>query len=241
MLSIKDLSVSVDGKNILTDFNIKADNGEIIALMGPNGVGKSTICRVILGDPSYEIKKGLIKYNNKILNNLSTTDRAKLGIYLLAQSPITIEGVTNAEMLRMALSEKTGENVGIFAFNKKLETICESLEIPKSFIHKNINEGASGGERKKIEMLHLWMLEPQLILLDEIDSGLDVDALKIVVKSLKKYYAEYKPTIIIITHHAKILKLLKPNAVHILKEGKIVKSGTATLAEKIEKDGFLCK
>jgi len=241
MLSIKDLSVSVDNQDILTDFNIKTNDGEIIALMGPNGVGKSTICRVILGDPSYEIKKGLIKYNGKILNNLSTTQRAKLGIYLLAQSPIAIEGVTNAEMLRMALSEKTGENVGIFAFNKKLESICESLDIPKSFIHKNINEGASGGERKKIEMLHLWMLEPKLVLLDEIDSGLDVDALKIVVKSLNKYYKEYKPTIIIITHHAKILKLLKPNAVHILMNGHIVQSGDASLAEKIEKDGFLCK
>ena len=238
MLELDNLTVKVADMEILTDFTLKIDKGSIIAIMGPNGVGKSTICRVVLGDESYELVNGTIKYNKEVINNLTTTERARKGIYLLSQTPIQVEGVTNAEMLRIALADKTGENIPLFAFNKKLETICEELSLPKSFIHKNINEGASGGERKKIELLHLWVLEPSLIFLDELDSGLDVDALNIVVKSLNKYYEIYKPTIVIITHRAKILELLPPSKVYILKNGKISNSGDKSLAEKIEKSGF---
>ena len=239
MLEIKDLTVSVGEKNILDNLCLNVKKGTITAIMGPNGVGKSTICRVLLGDESYKILSGVIKYNKKIINNLTTTDRARLGIYLVSQSPIAISGVTNAEMLRIALTERTGENIPLFTFNKKLENICAELGIPKEFIHKNINEGASGGERKKIELLHLWILEPELIILDELDSGLDVDSLKIVIKSLKKYYQQFKPTIIIITHHAKILDSLIPDTVHILKNGKINESGDKSLAKKIEIRGFV--
>ena len=238
MLEIKDLTVNVADKKILDNLSLKVESGEIVAVMGPNGVGKSTICRVVLGDKDYEIKKGLIKFDGQIINNLTTTERARLGIYLLNQNPIAVEGVTNAEMLRIALCEKTGENIPLFAFNKKLEMICEEVDIPKSFIHRNINEGASGGERKKIELLHMWLLEPKLILLDEVDSGLDVDALKKVIKSINKYYKQYKPGIIIITHHAKVLDLLKPNIVHIIKNGSIVESGNLELAKRIDNIGY---
>ena len=238
MLEIQDLTVTVADKNILNNFNLKLDEGKIHVIMGPNGAGKSSICKVLLDDEDYKIKKGTIKYQNKLINKLSTTDRSRLGIYYLSQSPMAIEGVTNAEMLRMALNEKTNKQVGIFEFNKKLKAICEKLSLPKTFIHKNINEGASGGERKKIELMHLWMLEPNLILLDEIDSGLDVDALKIVVDSINEYYEKYQPTILIITHHIKILDSIKPDKVHVLIKGSIVNEGDVSLAKKIEKEGF---
>ena len=238
MLEIKKLNVKVEDKKILNDFNLNIKDGEICALMGPNGIGKSTICKTILGDPSYEISSGDIKYNNKSLLKLSTTERARMGIFLLNQNPITIEGVTNAEMLRSALSEKENKQVNIFEFNKELIEICKKIDLPTSFIHRNINENASGGERKKNELLHLWMLKPSFIILDEIDSGLDVDALKLVANSIKEYYKKYKPSILIITHHPDILKIIKPNTVSVIENGTIVRSGDINLALDIAKNGY---
>ena len=238
MLEIKNLNVSVDDKIILHDFNLTINDGEIHALMGPNGVGKSTICKTIMGDKNYHINNGTIIYNNEILNDMETTKRARLGIFLLNQNPIAIEGVSNSEMLRMALSEKNNKQVDIFKFNNKMIDICKKIDLPISFIHRNINEGMSGGERKKNELLHLWMLEPSLIILDEVDSGLDVDALKLVSKSIMEYYSLYKPIILIITHHEEILELIKPQYVHVLKDGSIMESGNIDLAKKIEKNGF---
>ena len=238
MLNINNLSVKVNDKTILNKFNLDILDGEIHVLMGPNGVGKSTICKTILGDSSYNIVKGSIKYNNKNLLKLDTCERARLGLFLLNQSPITIEGVTNQEMLRIALSERGNKQIDIFKFNNELVNICKKLDIPASFIHRNINEGMSGGERKKNELLHLWMLKPSFIILDELDSGLDIDALKIVCKSLNEYYKEYKPSILIITHHTKILDYIKPNYVHVIKDGEIIKSGDYSLAKLIEKNGY---
>ncbi len=238
MLQIENLTVSVLNKKILSDLTLTIKNGEIHAIMGPNGVGKSTICRVILKDPSYEIEKGRIIYNDKDIKNLSTTQIASQGLFLLNQFPPAIEGVTNAEMLRIALSEKKGEHIPIFDFNKKLEKICDELLLKTYIIHEIINLGASGGERKKIELLHMWILEPNFIILDELDSGLDVDALKIVINSLKKYYLEYKPAILIITHHQNVLQNFDIDYVHVLKNGKIIESGDKNLAQKIEKIGF---
>lgn len=238
MLQIKDLSASVDNKKIIDGFNLEINDGEIHVLMGPNGVGKSTICKLLLKDENYVVDSGEIIFNNNNLNNLSTTEVARLGIYLINQNPIAIEGVTNAEMLRTTISEITGKSVGIFEFNKKLENICAELEIPKEFIHREINVGMSGGERKKNELMHLWMLEPKFIILDELDSGLDVDALKVVADSINKYYEKFKPSILIITHHNKILEYIKPDKVHVLNNGKIVKSGDISIALEIEKYGF---
>lgn len=238
MLNIKKLTVLADNKEILNDFNLDIKDGEIHAIMGPNGVGKSTICRAILKDPNYIITKGEITYHNNKLKDLTTTEISRLGIMMISQSPIAIEGVTNAEMLRLALSEKTNEHIDIFKFSKQAKEICEKLSIPQNFLHRDINNGMSGGERKKNELLHIWMLKPSFLILDEIDSGLDVDALKIVANSLKEYHQTTNCSILLITHNPKLLDILKPDYIHILKDKKIIKTGDISLAKSIEKTGF---
>jgi len=238
MLKCKDLTVEVNDKIILNKFNLNINKNEVHALMGPNGIGKSTICKAIIGEPSFLVSKGMISYNDKDLLKLSITQRAREGIYYLNQTPIEIPGVTNAEMLRIALSEKTNTHVPIFDFNKKLEEICTKLAIPKAFIHRGINEGMSGGERKKNELLHLWMLEPSLILLDELDSGLDIDSLKIVCENINAYRKEKDVSILIISHHQELLEQLGVDYVHILSEESIIETGDLSLAKKIEKEGY---
>ena len=238
MLKVENLCVKADNKEILHDFSLMINEGETHALMGPNGVGKSTICRSILKDPNYEITSGDITYKDTSLKDLTTTEISRLGIMMISQSPIAIEGVTNAEMLRMALSEKTGEHIDVFKFSKEASAICKKLSIPENFLHRDINSGMSGGERKKNELLHVWMLKPNLLLLDEVDSGLDVDALKIVANSLKEYQNETKCSILLITHNPKLLDILKPDYIHILKDKKIIKTGDSSLADEIEKNGF---
>ena len=238
MLKINNLSVKINEQIILENFSLTINMGEVHAVMGPNGIGKSTICKTIMGEPNYQVTGGSISYQNEDLLKMNITERARLGIFLLSQNPIEIPGVTNAEMLRIALSEKTGSYVSIFEFNKKMEAICEKLVIPKSFIHRGINEGMSGGERKKNELLHLWMLEPSLILLDELDSGLDVDSLKVVCASINEYRQTHECAILIISHHPELLKLLDCTHVHILGKGVIVESGNLALALKIEAEGY---
>lgn len=238
MLNIENLSVEINNKKILSDFNLKINLKEIHAIMGPNGIGKSTICKTIIGDPNYVVTSGNLTFNSHDLLKLDITERARLGIFLVNQTPIEILGVTNAEMLRVALAEKTGKNIGLFEFNKKMEEICLKLLIPKSFIHRGINEGMSGGERKKNELLHLWMLEPKLIILDELDSGLDIDSLKIVCTSILEYHKTHDCSILIISHNPELLASLNVSHVHVLKEGEIAESGNLNLAEKLAKEGF---
>ena len=238
MLKCENLSVQIDNKKILDNFSLEIKENEVHCIMGPNGMGKSTICKTIIGDPNYQITNGTIYFNKQNINEMNMTERARLGIYLVNQLPIEIPGVTNAEMLRMALSEKTGKYVSLFEFNQKMENICEKLAIPKSFIHRGINEGMSGGERKKNELLHLWMLEPKLIILDELDSGLDVDSLKLICESINEYKSTYDASILIITHQTQLLKLLGANFIHVLSDGKIVSSGDLSLAMEIGKEGF---
>ncbi len=238
MLKIEDLTVVADNKTILDKLNLTIDTGSICAIMGPNGVGKSTICKVLLNDPNYKIVKGTINYNGKIINDLPTDERARLGLFLLSQVPTAIQGVSNSEMLRIAISERTKEATDILKFHKEAKEICQKLDMPANFIHRDINAGMSGGERKKNELMHLWMLKPEFIILDEIDSGLDVDAFKIVMKSLKEYYQEYKPSILIVTHNTKVFKYLKPDVINILDNGQIIKTGTESLAKTIDETGF---
>ncbi len=238
MLKINDLTVEVEDKIIINNLNLNIKEGEIHVLMGPNGTGKSTICKVLLHHPDYKITNGSIIFDNEDITNLDTASISKKGIFLLNQNPIEVEGVTNAELLRIALSEKTNTHINIFDFNKKLNEVCEIINLPKSFVHRDINFNMSGGEKKKNELLHIFMLEPKFIILDEIDSGLDIDALKIVGDSLAKYYAKYNPAILIVTHHSDILKYFDNYQVHIMKDGKIIKDGDNELVKEIETKGY---
>jgi len=238
MLEIKDLTINVLDKNILENLNLKIKEGEIHILMGPNGAGKSTICKRIMHHPSYETKSGKIIFNDIDITNKKTNEIAKLGIYYISQSPIEIEGITNAEMLRTAMQEKNIK-MDIFTFNKKGKEICERLNVPKNFLHREINVGMSGGERKKNELLGMWFLNPKIVLLDEIDSGLDVDAIKIVSENLKEYHKMTNCSLIVVTHQQKLIDALNPDYVHILQDGHIIKSGNINLAKEIEKNGFI--
>ena len=238
ILKIERLTAKVFDKIILRDFNLEIKSGEIHVIMGPNGVGKSTLSKVIMGHSDYEIVSGNIYFNDKLLNDLTTDERANLGVFLGMQLPLEIEGVTNADMLRTALHAKEGSNFKLFSFVKELEETVDMLNMKKDMIHRGINVGFSGGERKKNEILQMRMLKPNMILLDEIDSGLDVDSLKIVGQEINKYFKEYKPGILLVTHYKRLLDYIKPNFVHIMIDGKIVKSGDFKLVEEIEKEGY---
>ena len=237
-LIIDKIAVNVNNKQILRDFSINIKSGEIHAIMGPNGTGKSTLSRVIMGDQNYQITSGKILFNNEDITNLPTNERAQLGIFLGMQNPNAIEGITNAELLRTAVSLKEKENFQLFPFIKKMETVTKQLNMNNDMIHRDINIGFSGGEKKKNEILQMYMLEPKIIILDEIDSGLDVDALKIVSENIMEYYKKNKPAILLITHYQRLLDYIKPTHVHIMLDGQIIKSGDRELSLEIEKYGY---
>lgn len=237
-LKIENLKVKVVDKLILDGFNLTINEGEIHAIMGPNGTGKSTLTKVIMGDPNYEIIDGTITFDGKLLNDLKVDERARLGIFLGMQLPLAIEGVTNADFLRTALNTKDGKNFKLMPFIKELDKTVEQLKMKKDMIHRGINEGFSGGERKKNEILQMYMLKPSCVLLDEIDSGLDVDSLKIVGENVFNYAKEYKPCMLLITHYQRLLDYIHPDFVHIMKDGKIVKTGDSSLVKEIEEIGY---
>lgn len=237
MLQIKNLSVTASDKTILHNFNININKGEIHILMGPNGAGKSTVCKSIMSHFLYKKTAGTIYYDKEDITSLDTSEIAKKGIYYINQTPVEIEGITNTEVLRSAMKEQNIK-MDLFAFQKKCYEICEKLSLPKSFLHRFVNVGMSGGERKKNELLHMWILNPSLILLDEIDSGLDVDALKIVGKTLLEYQKEKNASILLITHQPSLIKMLNPKFVHVMRDGQIVKSGDITLGLDILEKGF---
>ena len=237
-LKIIDLNVEIENKKILNDFNLTINSGEIHAIMGPNGVGKSTLTKVIMGDKSYQITSGSILFDDKDIKTLSVDERANLGIFLGMQNPLEIDGVTNADFLRTALHSKMGNDFKLMPFIKELNATTDYLEMNRDMIHRSVNRGFSGGEKKKNEILQMFMLKPNTILLDEIDSGLDVDALKKVGESVMDYYHKYNPSILIITHYQRLLDYIKPTFVHILIDGKIVKTGDASLVKILEDKGY---
>ena len=239
MLKIEKLNVNVDNKKILNDFNLIINDGEVHAIMGPNGTGKSTLSRVIMGDNNYKITSGEIVFDGDNLTVLSTDERAKKGIFLAMQYPMEIEGVSNQDFLRTAMGSVTNKRIGLYDFILQCEKGAEELSMNKELIHRSLNVGFSGGEKKKNEVLQIKLLKPKFIILDELDSGLDVDSLRIVGENIHKYKEENPNTsILIITHHPKILEYLKPNYVHIMNKGKILKTGDYSLAIDIENNGY---
>ena len=237
-LTIKNLSVEVNHKQILKNLNLEIKSGEIHAIMGPNGTGKSTLTKVIMGDKNYKVTEGEILFDDKKLNDLTTDERARLGIFLGLQMPLEIEGVSNADFMRSALHAKEGNNFKLFDFIKDMDKYVDKLKMNKDMIHRGVNQGFSGGERKKNEILQMYLLKPSIVLLDEIDSGLDVDSLKIVGENVMDYYNESNPGILVITHYQRLLDELKPTHVHIMKEGSIIKSGGNELVKYIEENGY---
>ena len=238
ILNIDNLTVEVEGKIILKDFSLEIKSGEIHAIMGQNGTGKSTLTKVIMGDDNYKIVKGTISYNGKVINDMPVNERAKLGIFLGMQMPMAIEGVTNADFLRSALRAKEGDNFKLLSFIRDVDKLTKKLHMDSEMIHRGINDGFSGGERKKNEILQMNILKPDVVLLDEIDSGLDVDSLKLVGESVMDYYKERKPAILLVTHYQRLLDYIKPDFIHIMKDGRIVLSGDKKLASKIEEEGY---
>jgi len=236
---IKNLGVLVSEKEILNNFNLEINTGEIHAIMGPNGVGKSTLSKVIMGDKNYKVKSGDILYNDKSILNLDTSERSKLGIFLAMQNPIEIDGVTNQDFLRTAISIRNGKNIGLYDFILKSEKALDELKMDRSMIHRNLNSGFSGGEKKKNEVLQIKLLKPNFIILDELDSGLDIDSLKIVCDNINEYLKENKNvSVLIITHYPRILEYIKPDFVHIMLNGQLVKTADISLALEVEKNGY---
>lgn len=239
MLKLENLNFSIANKKILDNFNLEIKDGEIHAIMGPNGIGKSTLTKIIMSHPDYKLKDGKIYFNKEIINDKEVDEISKMGIFVSFQNPIEIDGVTNNDFLKMALENKINKKVNLYEFISIMEKNRKELDIPKEFINRYVNEKASGGEKKKSEILQMKILEPKLIILDEVDSGLDIDSLKLVTENINEYLKNHKDTsVLIITHYPRILEYIKPDYVHIFNNGKIVKSSDYSLAWEIEKKGY---
>ena len=236
-LEIKNLKVEIEGKEILKGINLKLEKGKIHVLMGPNGSGKSTLANILMGNPKYEITDGEIIFNGKNINNLSPSERAKLGIFLSFQYPQEIEGVTISNFLRTALNSNNEDKISIMDFKELINEKSKLLKLNENFSQRYLNDGFSGGEKKKSEMLQLLTLNPTLAILDETDSGLDIDALRAVANGINKFMSKDK-FVLIITHYKRILELIKPNKVSIMLDGKIVEEGDGKLVDKLESEGY---
>ncbi|MFD3397701.1 Fe-S cluster assembly ATPase SufC [Alteromonas macleodii] len=241
MLSIKNLHASVEEKNIIKGLNLEVKPGEVHAIMGPNGAGKSTLGYVLSGRDGYEVSEGDATLNGKDLLELEVEERAREGLFLAFQYPVEIPGVSNMEFMKEsvnAMREQRGEAPLTAAeFLKKAKEACKQVQLPLDFLKRGVNEGFSGGEKKRNEIMQMILLEPKLCILDESDSGLDVDALQVVADGVNSQ-RDGERSFIVVTHYQRLLDYIKPDFVHILADGKIVKSGDASLALEVEKSGY---
>jgi Fe-S cluster assembly ATP-binding protein len=237
-LEIRDLHVAVGEKEILSGVSLDIHHGEVVALMGPNGSGKSTLALVLAGHPKYTVTKGTITFQGKNLLQLKPHERSRAGLFLSFQYPAEVSGVTVSNFIRTALNARLPSPIKIVDFAKMLKEKMSLLNVDSKLVNRYLNEGFSGGEKKKTEMLQLSVLEPRLAILDETDSGTDVDALRVIGEGVSKIAQQTKMGILIITHYNRILHYVQPHKVYVLVHGKIVKSGGVELAHEIEKNGF---
>lgn len=241
VLEIKDLKASVNNVNILNNLSLKIEKGEIHAIMGPNGSGKSTLSKVVAGHPSYRVESGNIFFLDTNINDLEPEERAHLGIFLAFQYPVEIPGVTNDEFLLLAYNSKRiaqgKEEIDMLKMYEIMVNKLKIIDMSENFLTRNVNEGFSGGEKKRNEILQMLLLNPKLAILDETDSGLDIDALKIISYGINKFASESN-AIILITHYQRLLDYIKPNYIHVMENGKIIKTGGPELAKALELKGY---
>ncbi|MFC4387125.1 Fe-S cluster assembly ATPase SufC [Gracilibacillus marinus] len=238
-LEIKDLHVEIEGQEILKGVNLTIKGGEFHAVMGPNGTGKSTLASAIMGHPKYEVTKGQILLDGEDVLEMEVDERAKAGLFLAMQYPSEISGVTTSDFLRSSVNahREEGDEISLMKFIKEMDSAMDYLEMDKNMAQRYLNEGFSGGEKKRNEILQLMMIQPAIAILDEIDSGLDIDALKIVSKGINKMRGEDFGCLII-THYQRLLDYITPDHVHIMMQGRVVKSGGPELAHRLEAEGY---
>ena len=241
MLEIRDLHATVDGKEILRGINLSIKKGEIHAIMGPNGSGKSTLAKILAGHPAYEVTKGEVLYEGKNLLELAPDERAREGVFLAFQYPVEVPGVSNAQFLRLAYNEKQKhlgeEELDPLEFKDLLTERAKVVEMDAGLMSRSVNEGFSGGEKKRNEILQMAVLEPKLAVLDETDSGLDIDALRIVSEGVNKLRTP-ENAIVLVTHYQRLLNYIVPDHVHVLYKGRIVRTGGKELALELEEKGY---
>lgn len=238
LLITKDLSVNVEEKEILHKINLEIGKGETHVLMGPNGAGKSTLGYALMGNPRYQVTNGKIYFNGTELQDESADKRARKGIFLSFQNPLEVPGISLANFIRNALEQRTGTRIRLWDFKKEMKKAMDVLQMDESYADRDLNVGFSGGEKKKAEILQLLMLKPSLAILDETDSGLDVDAVHTVSKGIEEYQKSKKGSLLIITHSTRILQSLHVDRTHVLVDGHLVASGDASLVDEINNHGF---
>ncbi|WP_085505803.1 Fe-S cluster assembly ATPase SufC [Thalassobacillus devorans] len=238
-LEIKNLHVAIEGEEILRGVNLTIKGGEFHAVMGPNGTGKSTLASAVMGHPKYEITEGEVYIDGKDVLEMEVDERAQAGLFLAMQYPSEISGVTNSDFLRSSINARReeGDEISLMKFIKEMDGTMDLLEMDKNMAQRYLNEGFSGGEKKRNEILQLMMLKPAIAILDEIDSGLDIDALKVVSKGINQMRDENFGCLII-THYQRLLNYIAPDKVHVMMQGRIVKSGGPELAQRLEEEGY---
>lgn len=237
LLRIENLSAGVEGKEILKNINLKINYGEVHVIMGPNGSGKSTLANVLMNNPEYEVTSGKIFLDGEDITEQSTDKRARKGMFMSFQSPMEVSGITVENFIRTAKSTITDENISILKFKKELKKEMDQLDFNESYASRYLNQGFSGGEMKKNEILQMLILKPKLAILDETDSGLDVDATRVVSEGISRFASE-ENAVVIITHHRELIKSIVPDYVHVIINGEIVKESDASLIDQIEEKGF---
>lgn len=237
-LVIKDLHVSIDEKEILKGVNLEINSDEIHAIMGPNGNGKSTLLSTIMGHPKFEVTQGSITLDGEDVLAMEVDQRSRAGLFLAMQYPQEVSGVTNSDFLKSAINARRETPIGLFDFVREMEAAIKELEMDSKLAHRFLNEGFSGGEKKRNEILQLLLLKPEIAMLDEIDSGLDIDALRIVARVMNKMQAERHIGLIVVSHYERFFEFLKPTHTHIMIDGRIVMDSDETLVKRIDADGY---